>query len=144
MNQPIKITYRHVRPSREINEQIRRYTARLHRMYDKITSCRVVMHLPHQNQRKGARYQVRLAVAVPGKYIVVRRAPAARHAELPVAVSDAFYAAEQLLQRHLGRRRKSRMFGAGGKRPTRAARPPAGSRKPRSRRSNPEQLRLSE
>ena len=113
MNQPLKVTYRQVIPSDEITDLIRRYAAKLHEVHDRIISCRAVVELPHRNQRKGAQYRVRVALAVPGGYLVAGRAPvaAARHTDLRVAVADAFRAVEQMLRGHARKQGRPRAFG---------------------------------
>jgi len=104
MKRPVQVTYRHLSPSAELDEVIHHEAERLSQLSDEITSCQVMIELPHRSQRKGRRFEVRVAVAVPGRMLVARPHPAPEHGDPFVAVSDAFRAAHAQLTSYLDRR----------------------------------------
>jgi hypothetical protein len=83
-------------------------------IFDRIVSCRVAIEAPHQHRHKGAVYRVRIELSVPGKHIVVGRAPEdhPQHADAYLALRDAFGAARRQLREH------ARQLGGEGKRRT--------------------------
>jgi ribosome-associated translation inhibitor RaiA len=76
--------------------------AELEKVFDRITSCRVMIEAPHQHQRKGRLFHVRVDLTVPGGELLVRRDPAEHHAhkDVYVAIRDAFDAAVRQLEDH--------------------------------------------
>jgi hypothetical protein len=92
--------------------------------YERITSCRVIVEAPHRHHHKGKVYEVRIDLTVPGGEIVINHAPTrlsalklseardsekeliethepskhAAHADVYVAIRDAFNAAGRRLQ----------------------------------------------
>ena len=107
MEIPVKITYRHVRPSARIDEQIRREADELERFFPRIISCRVRVALPTVRARPGTPYNVQVDVTVPRREIVVSRHHRydERLADARFAVEDAFHAARRMLEDHLRERR---------------------------------------
>lgn len=70
--------------------RIEEYLARLDRHYDRITSCQVVVRIPH---RHGAKlFHVHIQLDVPGKRLAVSRDAEEndRHIEIHAAIKDAF------------------------------------------------------
>jgi cold shock CspA family protein len=95
MEIPIRVDYRNVRPTAIIEKRIRRKAAKLDRIFNRITACRVTVEGPDSYPRKGGQFTVRLDLTVPGQEIVISR----RHAEnLAVAVREAFEAAQRKLE----------------------------------------------
>jgi ribosome-associated translation inhibitor RaiA len=80
---------------------------KLEKLYDRITSCRVIVAQPHRNQRTGNLYDVRIDLAVPGGEIVVDREPPAQHQneDLTSALRDAFDRARRRLEDFVEKRR---------------------------------------
>ena len=131
MEIPLKITFRNMAPSKAIEASTREKAGKLESFYDHITSCRVMVEAPHRHHHKGKAYQVRIDITVPGGELVINRAPkrlkAAKvppatriekdfseshepskhgaHADLYVAIRDAFNAAARKLQDHARRQR---------------------------------------
>ncbi|GIW70768.1 MAG: raiA ribosome-associated inhibitor A [Planctomycetota bacterium] len=107
MQIPLEIAFRGVEPSPAIEQKIREKAAKLERFYDRITSCRVAVELPHQQHRKGNQYRVRIELTVPGREIVVARDPAERddHGNVYAAIQDAFDAVRRQLQDFVSARR---------------------------------------
>ncbi len=107
MKLPLQVTFHNTAPLPGVEEIIRDRAARLDRYCDHITSCHVVIDVPHKHHQKGNLYQIRLDITVPGDEIAVsREAPeheAAKH--LPDAIKDAFNAADRLLEDYVRRQR---------------------------------------
>lgn len=62
-------------PSEAIEAHIRGRVEKLGSFYNKIISCRVLVEAPHHHHRAGQRYHVRIDLTVPGREIVIKRAP---------------------------------------------------------------------
>ena len=75
MTVPLQITYRNMESTEAIEEEIRDKAAKLDHFYDRITSCRVVVEVPHRHHHKGIAYHVRVDVKVPGWEVVINREP---------------------------------------------------------------------
>ena len=124
MEIPLQITFRNMPPSQAIEDTIREKASKLESFYDRIMSCRVIVEAPHRHHRKGKAYEVRIDLTVPGGELVINRSPkrlkAAKsglaeppetklieshkpskhgaHADVYVAIRDAFNAAGRKLQ----------------------------------------------
>lgn len=93
MEVPLEITYRNVEKSEDIDQLIREKAAKLDGMHDRITSCRVSVEKPQENQRSGNNYRVRIDMRVPpGKELVVRREASEGdiHDPLRSVITEAF------------------------------------------------------
>lgn len=99
---PLQITFHNIPPSESVEAKIRSLAEKLDRFHNKITSCRVVVDLPHQSQNHGQLYEVRIYMTVPTGEIVVKRNPPQRqsHEDIYVAIRDAFDVAKRKLQDH--------------------------------------------
>jgi len=74
---------------------IRGKVEKLEEFFKHITSCRVVVEVPHKHHHQGKQFNVRIDIGVPGSEIVVNR----DHAEdIYVALRDAFDAAKRQLE----------------------------------------------
>lgn len=105
MKLPLEISFRNVKRSEEVEERIRAKAAKLDRICDRITGCRVVIESPHKHQTKGNTYHVRVEITVPGDEIVVTRDPQNQeHEDLQVALRDAFAAATRQLNTYSTKR----------------------------------------
>jgi len=122
---PVQTTFRNLRPSIAIEEQIGAEVAKLATFYDWITNCRVVVELPHKHHQSGRHYHIRIDLTVPGEELVVMHEPSrhstlqrmevakgrkdlevdAPHNDLYVAIRDAFAAARRRLQDYARRQR---------------------------------------
>lgn len=94
--------------SAEVEERCLVEVQKLEQYYDRITSCRVIVALPHRHHRHGNLYDVRIDLAVPGGQIVVDREPPAHHRseELQMAIREAFDRARRRVEDFVGKRRK--------------------------------------
>lgn len=108
MQQPIQITFRNIDHSDAIENAIRSKTEKLEALFDDITSCHVVIESPHKHHHKGRHYQVKLNIAVPGKELVVKRAPDKHnaHEDPYVAIRDAFDAARRQLKEYVDKMKR--------------------------------------
>jgi hypothetical protein len=70
-----------------------------------ITSCHVVVDLPHRNRTKGRTFRVRVVCSVPGRKVVTA---AASHTVPQVALADAFHRARRTVLDGIRRRARSR------------------------------------
>jgi ribosomal subunit interface protein len=95
MQTPLQITVRGTDHSDALEKHIRDKVDKLEEFFDHITSCRVVVELPHKHQHQGKQFNVRIDIGVPGSEIVVNR----DHAEdVYVALRDSFDAAKRKLE----------------------------------------------
>ena len=131
MDIPLTITFRNMTPSASVEKQVREKAEKLGSFCDRITSCRVIVEAPHRHHHKGKAFQVRIDLSVPGKEIVINHAPKqlaavkltaasasendlvesheaskqGAHADVYVAIRDAFDAAGRKLQDYVRRQR---------------------------------------
>jgi len=122
---PVQVTFRNMPSSTTMEAHIRAEAAKLAAFYDRMTSCRVVVELPHTHHRSGQHYRIRIDMSVPGAELVVMHEPSrhsalqqlevdkgqkdlevdAPHKDLYVAIRDAFVAARRRLQDYARRQR---------------------------------------
>jgi cold shock CspA family protein len=97
MDQPLEIVFRNMRPSKEIEAEIRMRVAKLEKIFQKVVSCRVAIELPNKREKTDDIPNVSVELHVPGKTLVVRREHHAkeRHQKpnVTTALHDAFEAA---------------------------------------------------
>ena len=126
MQIPMQITWRGMEPSPAVETKIHEEAAKLDEFYDRITSCRVMVEIPHQHQHRGYRFHIRVDLTVPGGEIVVNHEPtlhgdvqkmegelskgvelSAPHKDIYVAIRDAFKTARRQLQEYIHRQNGS-------------------------------------
>jgi ribosomal subunit interface protein len=107
MNLALQITFHGVSPSPAVETKIRGRAAKLTKFCDSITSCRVAVEAPHRHHERGNHFKVRVELAVPGETLVASREPYEReaHADIFVAVRDAFDSVRRQLQAYRTRQR---------------------------------------
>jgi ribosomal subunit interface protein len=100
MQTPLRITFRHMDSSPAVEARVHEHVDRLERFYDQITGCHVVVEAPPAHRRKGAPFDIKIDLVVPGGEIAVRseRAEHEAHMDVYVALRDAFDSARRLLQ----------------------------------------------
>ena len=107
MDIPLQIHFIGISKRSDIEERVRHAAQKLEKYFDRITSCRVAVEVPHRHHHQGNHYRVSVDLAVPGKTIVVsheaHQDPA--HEEAIVAIRDAFNAALRQLDEHTERLR---------------------------------------
>lgn len=109
METPVEIIWHNMEPARHVQQRVDRRVARLEKFFGRITRCQVVVEAAHRRHQKGNQYEVRVEVTVPGGEISINRRPGDdfAHADVLVAIRDAFDAMERQLRRwkeeHSGR-----------------------------------------
>ncbi|MFZ0391061.1 MAG: HPF/RaiA family ribosome-associated protein [Calditrichia bacterium] len=109
MQVPLEISYREINKTDSLESLIREKVAKLNKICDYITSCRVAVERPQKNVQTGSPYRVRVALRVPPKHeLVVDRRPVDTdpHDELPTVIRDAFEVAERQLKDLMARQRE--------------------------------------
>jgi len=95
MQSPLQITVRGTDHSDALIAHIRDKVDKLEAFFDHITSCHVVVDLPHKHQHQGRQFNLRIDIGVPGNEIAVNR----DHSEdVYVALRDAFDAAKRKIE----------------------------------------------
>jgi cold shock CspA family protein/ribosome-associated translation inhibitor RaiA len=106
MRVPLEITFRDVPKTETIETLIQEKAAALDRICDNLISCRVAVEKPHENQRFGNPFRVRVTMRVPpGHELVVRRESTEGELSdrLPTVIRDAFDAARRRLKKLVDR-----------------------------------------
>ncbi len=62
-------------PSEAIAARVQEEAEKLDEFYKRITSCRVIVEVPHRHHTLGEQVHVRIELGVPGGEIVVRNEP---------------------------------------------------------------------
>jgi len=103
MRLPLQITFRHMEPSPALAARIRRKADELDQLFDRITSCRVVVECRHKHHQQGNLFEVHIDLTLPGSELVAGRNHPISHAheDAHVALRDAFAAARRRLEDHL-------------------------------------------
>ncbi len=95
MQTPLQLTIRDVEHSDALEAHIRGKVDKLEEFFKHITSCHVVVEMPHKHHQQGKQFNVRIDIGVPGSEIVVNR----DHAEdVYIALRDAFDSAKRRLE----------------------------------------------
>ena len=72
---PVQIRYGNVEKTPEVEQWVREEAAKLDKYYDRITSCRVALEIPHAHREWGRTYRVRVDLGVPGEELVASHDP---------------------------------------------------------------------
>jgi ribosome-associated translation inhibitor RaiA len=72
---PVQITFRNMPPSDAVAARVQEEAEKLDEFYRRITSCRVIVEIPHRHHTLGEQFHVRIELGVPGGEIVVRHEP---------------------------------------------------------------------
>jgi len=128
MGIPLQITFKNMQTSDAIESKVHSLVQKLESLGKGITNCHVLIDAPHRHHRKGHRYNVRIHIAAPGGSIDVGKEPTlvaaaplrtekellpckhihgrlAAHADIQVALRDAFDTARRKLKTYLSNRR---------------------------------------
>jgi len=111
MQIPLQITFHGIDHSDAVETRIREKISKLQVIFDRITSCRVVIEVHHRNtsnlHRKGEPFHIRVSLAVPGADLVVKRDPKDIHEneDIFVALREAFDSIERQLKDYAARQR---------------------------------------
>jgi ribosomal subunit interface protein len=98
---PLELSFVDVDASDALEARVRERVERLDGRFDGITSCHVYISAPHQRQRKGRLYEVRIEARVPGSELVTsgKSGDIGGHEDVYVAIRDAFDALERQLEK---------------------------------------------
>lgn len=72
MELPVQITFHNLEPSSDLEQWVQTEAAKLDKYYGRITSCRVLIEMPHAHRTTGNTYNVRIDLGVPGDELVVK------------------------------------------------------------------------
>lgn len=100
---PLRITFRHLAACQAIEARIREHVERLERFHTCITDCHVIVEAPPvRRRRKPSPFNIKIDLTVTGKEISVSSDAAQReaHADVYIALRDAFDTVRRLLRRH--------------------------------------------
>ena len=75
MQQPLEIAFHNLDSSPALEAEIRKRFARLEKLCDRLTACRISVEALHNQHRTGNIYEVHIDMLVPGGELVVSRAP---------------------------------------------------------------------
>ena len=101
MTIPLQISYVDLDSSPSIEARIEREAAKLERFAHRINRCHVTVTGPSGNRRHGDLFTVRIRITAPGHIDVVadrNPSPDHAHADVQVAIRDAFNAVRRRLQ----------------------------------------------
>ncbi len=104
MEEALEITFHNLESSEAMETAIRDRFAKLERLYDRVTACRVSVEALHRQHRTGNVFEVHVDLLVPGAEIVASKPPQKakdRYAnpDVYVSIRQAFDAAERQLKR---------------------------------------------
>jgi ribosome-associated translation inhibitor RaiA/cold shock CspA family protein len=97
MDDPLEIRFHNLDSSDALEAAIRERVAKLDRLYPRLTRCLVSVEAPHRQHRKGNMFEVHIDLWVPGGHLAVTRGTNHGHADVYVAMRDAFDVAERIL-----------------------------------------------
>lgn len=105
MQQPLEISFHNLDASPALDAEIRKRFARLEKLCDRLTACRISVEAVHNQHRTGNIYEVHIDMLVPGDELVVSRAPhkaMEKYAspDVRASIRDAFRAAERQLKKY--------------------------------------------
>lgn len=75
MTRPVQITFRNMRGSASLEDDVRARVARLERYHADLVGCRVLLEVPHRHQEHGQHVHVRIELSLPGEDVVVSHEP---------------------------------------------------------------------
>ncbi len=107
MLQPIRITWRGMKPSAALEGRVRALAQRLEKFGSEMIHCHVIIELPHKRGHQGNLYGVHIQVTVPGTELIVQHEhrELRSHEDSYIAVRDAFRAVRRQLQDYERKRR---------------------------------------
>lgn len=102
MDIPLEIAWRNVEKSDALEARIRERVDKLHRYFNRINSCRIVVEVPHRSQYHAKAFHLRIEVRVPEHELVVSNDPGDQkaHFDPNIAIRDAFDAMDRRLEAH--------------------------------------------
>ena len=99
---PVQITVRDMQNSPALEDHLRKKAMKLSHLYNRINSCKIVVHVPQKHKHQGKLFSVNIDLSVPGKELVVNRK---LDEDVYIAIRDAFHAAQRQLETYARKRR---------------------------------------
>lgn len=99
---PVQITVRDMSSSPALEDHLRKKANKLTQYYDRINSCKIVIHIPQKHKHQGKLFSVCIDLSVPGKELVVNRK---LDEDVYIAIRDAFHAVQRQLESYAKKRR---------------------------------------
>lgn len=109
MQLPVKITYRGLEKSENIDNLVLDHAARLEKFCDHIHRCDVAIEQPNHAHHKGNPYRVRIDVTVAGGHELVtdeKQVDNGAHEPLTKVIHDAFKTMERQLRHTVDKQRR--------------------------------------
>jgi len=107
MQVPVQISFHGCDHSSAVESEIHDRITKIEAFYGRLTSCRVVVELPHKSHAQGKLFHFNIDMTVPGAGHIVHndhgQNPA--HEDVHVALRDAFNAIDHQLKKVVGKRR---------------------------------------
>lgn len=105
MEEPLEIAFHNLDPSEALEAEIRERFAKLEKLYDRLTTCRVSVEALHKQHRTGNVYECHINMLVPGGELAVSKQPKKvkdrfQNPDVYTSVREAFKAAERQLIDH--------------------------------------------
>jgi ribosome-associated translation inhibitor RaiA len=100
MNTPLEITFKGLDRSAAIETKITEKAAKLEKVFDRMTHCRVVVAAPNKHHHKGKSYEIKIDIGIPdhAPLILTHESHVGDAQEdLQIALRDAFDAAKRRL-----------------------------------------------
>jgi len=103
----LQITFRDFDHSDAVEAHVRRRAEKLPTLFERITTCRVVVEEPHRHHQKGRKFHVRIDMIVPQKELVVSKDDGDndKREDMHATIDDAFDDAERMLEEYSRRLR---------------------------------------
>ena len=114
MTKPVVISFRNMRVSPVLEDEVRGRVTWLESFYPAIVGCRIVLEVPHRHRRHGRPVHVRIELSLPGEDVIVNHEPAldpaaraaahksdeldSRHKDVHLAIREAFDVARRRLE----------------------------------------------
>ena len=101
MQIPLDISFENIAESEALSVHIRQKVDKLEQFFPRLIGCRVKVELPHKHSQQGERFEVQVAMKVPGAELVVNRKA---DEDVYVSLRDAFDAALRQPEEHIRQR----------------------------------------
>lgn len=100
MTIPLKITFRSMQASEDIEAMIKNKAEKLNQFFGEMLRCRIIIEAHHKHHQQGNVYDVHIDISTPDKQIGVSRVAALNHdhEDVDVAIREAFESAKHQLQ----------------------------------------------
>lgn len=121
MDTPLEITFKGLDKSAAIEAKITEKAAKLERVFDRMTHCRVVVAAPNKHHHKGKSYEIKIDIGIPdhAPLILTHESHVGDAQEdLQIALRDAFDAAKRRLDEIADRLKGSARSERGRRRPS--------------------------